>query len=48
MVEDPSELVELAEAQEEEADGYLACCERDEELGCVEVVVFEEVAVLFH
>ena len=48
VVEDAFELVELGEAEEEEADGDLAGGERDEELGRVEVVVFEEVAVLFY
>ena len=48
VVEDPLQLVEGRETQEEEADGDLAGGERDEELGRVEVGVFEEVAVLFH
>ena len=47
-VEEAFQFVELGEAEEEEADGYLARGERDEELGGVEVGVFEEVAVLFY
>lgn len=34
-VEDALEFVELGQAQEEQAYGYLARCERDEELGRV-------------
>ena len=47
-VEGASQFVELGEAEEEEADGDLAGCEGEEELSCVEVVVFEEVPVLFN
>lgn len=46
-VKESLEFVELGQTQEEEADGYLTCRERDEELSRVEVVVFEEVPVLF-
>ncbi len=45
-VEEAADAGELGEAVEEEADGYLAGGERGEELGRVEVVVFEEVKVL--
>ena len=38
----------MRESEEKEADGDFARCERDEELRRVEVVVFEEVAVLFY
>ena len=47
-VEETREFVELGQAQEEEADGDLARREREEELSRVEVVVFEEIPVMFH
>ena len=47
-VQDALQFVELGEPEQEEADGDFTRGERDEELGRVEVVVFEEVSVLFH
>ena len=47
-VEEAGEGLELGEAEQEEADGDFADGEREEELRRVEVVVFEEVAVLFY
>ncbi len=42
------QLVELGQAQQEQAYGDLAGRERYEELGCVEVIVFQEIPVVLN